>query len=193
VKSDPTFWVMARAGGMTAYALLTCSVLLGLVLRSRPLGNRVRPPVVLDVHRFTAVLALSATAVHGLGLLFDRSVHVDLLGLLVPGRITYRPLWTSAGVVAAEMMLALAVSFSLRRLIGVKNWRRLHWASYPVFLAATTHGLLTGSDSNRLWAQWVYLGAIGSVTLATTWRALTARRPAARSAKRRAEPAEATA
>ena len=33
---DPTFWILARASGLTAYALLTLSVLAGLVLKSRP-------------------------------------------------------------------------------------------------------------------------------------------------------------
>ena len=102
MRTDPTFWVMARAGGLTAYVLLTCSVLLGLILRSRPLGNRLRAPAMLDIHRFTALLALSAIGVHGVGLLFDTSVRIDLLGLVVPGRIAYRPLWTGLGVVAAK-------------------------------------------------------------------------------------------
>ena len=37
---DPTFWLLARASGLTAYVLLTLSVLAGLVLKSRPFGAR---------------------------------------------------------------------------------------------------------------------------------------------------------
>ena len=33
---DPTFWLLARASGLTAYVVLTLSVLAGLVLKSRP-------------------------------------------------------------------------------------------------------------------------------------------------------------
>jgi DMSO/TMAO reductase YedYZ heme-binding membrane subunit len=131
----------------------------------------------LDVHRFTALLALSALVVHGVGLLYDSSVRIDLLGLVVPGRITYRPLWTGTGVVAAELMLAIIISFSVRRFIGARNWRRLHWLTYALFIAATAHGLFAGTDSKRPWAQMLYLSAIGAVTLAVTWRALTAGRP----------------
>ena len=177
MRSDPTFWVMARAGGLTAYALLTCTVLLGLVFRSRPFGNRPKATTMLDVHRFAALLALSAIAAHGVGLVYDSSVHIDVLGLLVPGRVAYRPLWTGAGVVAAELMLAIVFSFSVRKYIGVRNWRRLHWLTYGLFVAATAHGLFSGTDSRKLWVQALYLGAIGAVTLAVTWRALTAGRP----------------
>ena len=33
MKGDPTYWVLARATGFTAYALLTASVLAGLTDR----------------------------------------------------------------------------------------------------------------------------------------------------------------
>ena len=36
MRHDPTFWLLARASGLTAYVLLTLSVLAGLVLKSRP-------------------------------------------------------------------------------------------------------------------------------------------------------------
>jgi hypothetical protein len=39
------------------------------------------------------------------------------------------------------------VSFSLRKVIGVRNWRRLHWATYGVFALVTVHGLMAGFDS----------------------------------------------
>jgi sulfoxide reductase heme-binding subunit YedZ len=167
VRTDPTFWIVARA-----YALVVCSTLAGLVLKSRPLGTRVRPALVTDLHRFLALLALAAVGVHGVALLEDTSVRIDVLGLVVPGRIAYRPVWTGAGVVAAELAVAIYVSFPLRKRIGVRAWRRLHWLTYAVFAAATLHGLLAGSDSGAHWARMLYLGALGSVAFATVWRVL---------------------
>jgi methionine sulfoxide reductase heme-binding subunit len=186
VRTDPTFWIVARAGGLTAYLLLTCSMLAGLVLKSRPLGSRVKPSVITDLHRFLALLALLAVGIHGVGLVLDTTMRIDVLGLLVPGRIPYRPVWTGAGVVAAELMLAVYVSFALRKRIGVRNWRRLHWLTYGIFIIATTHGLLAGSDSGAQWAHSIYLGAIGSVVLATAWRALV--RPGAQKRARASAP-----
>ena len=46
MKTDPTFWLLARATGLTAYALLTASVLAGLTVKSRPLGTRVKAAAV---------------------------------------------------------------------------------------------------------------------------------------------------
>ncbi len=61
MKSDPTFWLLARATGLTAYALLTTSVLAGLTVKSRPLGTRVKAAVVTDLHRFLSLLGLGAS------------------------------------------------------------------------------------------------------------------------------------
>jgi methionine sulfoxide reductase heme-binding subunit len=180
VKSDPTFWILARATGFTAYVLLTCSVLAGLVVKSRPFGMALKPATATDLHRTLALLSLGALALHGLALVIDRTVEIGLGALLVPGLAPYRPLWTGMGVVAGELMLLVYASFALRRRIGQRNWRRLHWATYATFAAATAHGLMAGTDSAASWALGLYLGAVGAVAAATAWRALIPARPPAR-------------
>jgi len=172
VKTDPTFWILARASGLTAYLLLTTSVLAGLLVKARPFGKAISPAKATDVHRFLSLLGLGALAIHGLALLLDRSVHIRLLDLLVPGLAPYRPLWTGAGVLAAELMVVIVVSFSLRRRIGARNWRRLHYLTFFVFAAATIHGLAAGTDSGKSWALALYLAAVGAVVAATVWRVL---------------------
>ena len=171
MKGDPTFWMLARATGLTAYLLLTTSVLAGLVLKSRPFRS-LRPAAVTDTHRFLALLALGAVAVHGATLMLDSTIHLGPAALLVPGLSPYRPVATGIGVLAAELMLLVYASFALRRRIGTRNWRRLHWATYAIFAAATVHGLAAGTDTARPWAFSLYLSTIGLVVAATAWRAL---------------------
>jgi sulfoxide reductase heme-binding subunit YedZ len=172
VRGDPTFWLLARSTGFTAYVLLAASGLAGLVLKSRPLGRAVKAAAVLDVHRFVALLALGAVALHGTTLVFDRTLRMPLAGLFVPGASPYRPAAVAAGVVSAELMALVIVSFPLRRRIGQRIWRRLHWANYVIFALATAHGLLAGSDSAQAWSRDLYLGAAGAFTFATAWRAV---------------------
>jgi sulfoxide reductase heme-binding subunit YedZ len=169
VKTDPTFWLLTRAGGLTAYVPLTSSVLAGLTVKSRALGRRVRTAAVTDLHRFFSLLALGAIAIHGVTLTLDTAVPMPLAGLLVPGLSPYRPLATGIGVLAAELMLLIYLSFSLRR-IGVRNWRRLHYLAFAVFGAATVHGLSAGTDR---WAFPLYAGSIAAVVALTLWRVLT--------------------
>lgn len=180
---DPTFWLLARASGLTAYVLLTATVLGGLVVKSRPFGRAVRTASVADVHRVLSLLALGMLVLHGVALVLDTTVRISLAALVVPFASSYRPAAVAAGVVAAELAALVVASFPLRRRIGARAWRRLHWGSYAVFVLATVHGLAAGTDSAQPWAFDLYLGAIGAVACATAWRALARpHRPRERSA-----------
>jgi sulfoxide reductase heme-binding subunit YedZ len=172
VSTAPTFWIEARASGMLAFALLTVSVMAGLVLKSRPFGRSLKPATVTDTHRFLAMLCLGATGIHGVALVLDSTIHIGILGLLVPGYVSYRPLWVGVGIVAAELMVLVYASFSQRKRIGAKNWRRLHWATYGIFVAMVVHGIMAGTDTTQPWALGMYVGAIGAVVMAMAWRAL---------------------
>lgn len=172
MNADPVLWLLARASGIVAYGLLASVVLLGILLRARPLGTSVRPARITDLHRFVAVLSLGALAVHGTALVLDDAVDIGVLDLLVPGIAPYRPLGTAAGVIAAELVLVVYASFSQRKRIGTKAWRLLHKASYGAFALATAHGLAAGTDTRDGWVLALYGGATGAVLGAWAWRML---------------------
>ena len=185
MRHDPTFWLLARASGLTAYVMLTFSILAGLVVKSRPF-RALKPAAVTDLHRILAMLGLGALAGHAAALVLDTTVHVSIAGLFIPGLVSYRPVWTSFGILAAELMVLVYASFSLRKRIGTKNWRRLHWATYAIFAAATVHGIAAGTDSSRPWAFGLYAVAVAAVAGATTWRILVP--PVRARARRRIAP-----
>lgn len=184
MTGDPTLWFLARSSGIVAYVLLAAVMLMGIVLKARPLGTSVRPSGIVDLHRFVAMLSLGALAVHGTALVLDSAVEIRLIHLLVPGIAPYRPAWTGLGVVAAEMIVVVYASFSQRKRMGMRAWRMLHRTTYGVFALATAHGLMAGTDSGRLWALALYGGAIGAVVTAWGWRMLVP--PASARAPRRA-------
>ena len=84
VRHDPTFWLLARASGLTAYVMLTLSILAGLVLKSRPFSS-LKPAAVTDLHRVLALIGLGALAGHAAALVLDTTVRVSLLGLCCAG------------------------------------------------------------------------------------------------------------
>ena len=89
-------------------------------------------------------------------------------GLLIPFTSSYRPLWTGLGVVAAELLLALAVTNHYRKRISYSLWRRLHYLNFAVWIAATGHGLGAGTDSGStafLLMYFVTVVAIGALAL----------------------------
>ena len=172
MHQDPTFWILARASGLTAYVLLTLSVLWGIVVKSRPFGNRFGQAAVVDTHRTLAALGLGALVIHTTSLVLDKTVRMPVQALFIPGLSPYRHYSVAIGVLTAELMIVVYASFSMRKRIGFKNWRRLHWITYALFAGGTAHGLLSGSDSGRTWALAIYICAVASVAAATTWRAL---------------------
>lgn len=177
-KISATFWILARAGGVLAYVLLTSTVLAGLAHKSR-LVKRAKPAMVVDLHRFLSLLTLGAVGVHLGMLLLDRNKPTTPLSLVVPGVMAYRPLWTASGVVTFELMILIHLSFRYRTKIGPKNWRRLHWATYAAFVGATTHGLMSGSDSDAPWTMALYTTAAALTVGLTAWRVLSVRAAAA--------------
>lgn len=182
---DPTFWLLARASGLTAYGLLTLSVLAGLVLKSRPF-SRLKPAVVTEIHRTLAITGLGALALHAVSLVLDQTVKVTPAALVVPGLVSYRPAAVAIGVVASWLFVIVTTSFWVRKRIGMKTWRRLHWLTFALFATATIHGVAAGTDTSQPWARGLYVGALGAVTAATAWRALV---PPARRAVAKGRPA----
>lgn len=170
MKHDPTFWILARATGLVAYGLLSATIVAGLVLKGRPIRS-LRPASVMDLHRFLSLLALLAVGLHGVTLFLDETIKIPIIGFFVPGFVPYRSVWTSIGVLTAELMLIIHLSFRWRKKIGVRVWRRLHYSTYAAFAGATLHGLLAGTDSSRSWMLGAYAVVLGLVLVLTGWRA----------------------
>jgi sulfoxide reductase heme-binding subunit YedZ len=163
-------WYTARAAGVVAYALLTSGVLLGVLLAGRARFARWPAFAVTDVHRFVAILSGVFIAIHVGALLLDRYAHVSLTTLVVPGASSYRPFWLALGTIALELFLAVALSNRLRKRLGHMRWRRVHYLTFGVWIAATAHGVGAGTDANAGWLRALYIVSIGSVALALTWR-----------------------
>jgi len=95
-----------------------------------------------------------------------------LFQLVVPGTAPYRPLATAAGIVAAELLAALAVTNQLRQRIPHHLWRRAHYLNFAVWLLALVHGLTAGADTGTAWAEIFYTLCAASVAGLTVWRLL---------------------
>jgi hypothetical protein len=141
----PVAWLVARAAGLVAFALLTASVTAGLALSTKLLGAR-RAKLLLGWHQTLMWTALAMVALHMGALALDPTIHFGLVGVLVPGAAPWRPIPVAAGIVGAWLMLALAVSFNLRRKIGQRRWRLMHYATFGAFAIGLYHALNVGTD-----------------------------------------------
>jgi sulfoxide reductase heme-binding subunit YedZ len=151
-------WYAASAAGVVAYLLLSGSVALGATLAGKERLERWPRFALEEVHRFLSLLAGTFVAIHVLAILLDRAAHFSLSAALVPFASSYRPLATALGIVAAELMVAIAVTNRLRKRLPYRLWRRAHYLTLLVWLGATAHGLAGGTDRGAAWFVFVYLG-----------------------------------
>ncbi len=154
-------WNVARAGGFTAYLLLTLAVSAGLAL-STQLQSPARWPRLVnnELHNFLTLLATVFLGLHILAVWFDPFTHFGLNELLIPLASHYRPLWMALGICALYLGCAIGISTLLRPLIGYRWWRRLHVLTLGLFALATLHAIGSGSDTQTWWALALYGGSL---------------------------------
>lgn len=163
-------WLIIRASGIVAFGLLTLSVIWGLTLSSTLLGRRVPAKGLTYVHESLSVGALVATAAHAVALLVDGFVPFGPKEVLVPGASAWRTAAVAFGVVAAWGVAIVTVSFYVRRHIGRRAWRVIHFGALGVFVAALVHGLTAGTDAASPAMWWVSVASAGIVTALTVAR-----------------------
>jgi len=165
LTSSPVDWYAARAAGIVAYILLTSVVCVGIGL-----AGRVRLPgwprfAVEDVHRFGGLLVGAFLTLHIATVAIDSFLPFSLTQLIVPLAAGYRPIWVALGIVAAELLIALAITNHYRRRIPYRWWRTTHYLNFVVWTAATLHGLGSGTDRGAWWMQALYAISVASVLM----------------------------
>ena len=167
-------WYCVRALGILAYLVLAASILYGLLLSTKILDVIAHRPVSFALHKDLAIVALILGTLHGLLLTFDQSFNFTLTAILVPFQSPYAPVAVGIGQLTLYASAVVTASFYVRRRIGQKAWRLLHYITFLVFIGSSVHGITSGSDSGTPWAFWMYLLAVTATIFLTTYRIVVA-------------------
>jgi predicted ferric reductase len=183
------FWYLSRASAFVAYALLWLSMALGVAISNKM--ARVWPggPTAFGLHEYASLLGLVFAAFHALILLGDHYIGFTLQQALTPFASAYRPLEVGLGQIALYASVVVTFSFYVRRRIGQKAWRGLHFFSFAIYVLALLHGLLSGTDTGAPFIQGVYWITGGSLLFLTIYRLLARKAMAPRRAQPRTTPA----
>jgi flagellar biosynthesis protein FliQ len=150
-------WYSVRALGFLAYLVVAGSVLYGLLLSTKILDAIAHRPVSFALHKDLSIVGLVLAILHSVVLLADQSFAFTPRAILVPFASPYAATWVGVGQLALYGLAVVTASFYVRRQIGQRAWRLLHYLTFLVFIGATGHGIMSGSDSGSGWAFWVYL------------------------------------
>ena len=180
LTSNPVDWYAARAAGVIAYLLLSFVVVLGTTMARKATLKRWPQFALEDVHRFAGLLVGAFVTIHIVTIAIDSWLPFSVASLAIPLLSRYRVVWVALGIVAAELLLALAVSNHYRRRLPYRFWRRAHYLNFAVWASATLHGIGSGTDRSSPWLLAVYSVAVVAVTTATVARLLRRRTPGRR-------------
>jgi DMSO/TMAO reductase YedYZ heme-binding membrane subunit len=165
--SPTTYWYLTRATGAVALVLLTASVVLGILGSVRfSLAPR-WPRFAIDVlHRDVSLLVLVFVALHVVTSVLDGFAPIALIDGLIPFRSPYRPLWLGLGAVSFDLLLALGATSLVRRRLGYRAWRAIHWLAYASWPVAVLHTVGTGTDVKSWWMLLLTAVCVAAVLIA---------------------------
>ncbi len=174
IGTDPkAYWFLSRATAFVAMGLLWLSMALGLGITNKLAQIWPGGPTAFALHEYTTLLGLAFVIFHAMLLLGDHYINFTLLQLIVPfSTQEYQSFWVGLGQTGFYLGVIVTLSFYIRKKIGHKVWRSLHYISFLSYLSALLHGLAIGTDTGAVWAQWFYWISGGSLLLLFIYRIL---------------------
>jgi sulfoxide reductase heme-binding subunit YedZ len=163
-------WYLMRSTGVVSQVLLTAVMALGIATTNRWSPRSTPRFVTAALHRSISLLSVVFIGVHVVTAVIDPYAVVGLVAVIVPFVGAGTPFWVGLGAVSLDLIAALIVSSLLRRHLGYRAWRAIHWVAYLSWPVALAHGLGTGTDAASVWFIVVTIACIATVSTAVAWR-----------------------
>ena len=172
----PTLGTASAATGVISMVLLSAVVVLGILL-----DRRVRLPGLprfagLSLHRYASLLTVGFLALHIVTAVAGPYARIRLAAIIVPFASPYARSWLGLGAIATDLIIAIVGTSLLRRHLGYRAWRAVHWLAYACWPFALAHSFGTGAGMRG--GRLLDLGLVCAVavTAAAGWRVAAALR-----------------
>lgn len=166
---DQVLWFAARGAGIVSLLMLTASAAFGLVTVTRFQAAGWPRFFNYEMHRRVSLLSVAFLATHVAAAILDPYLKLGLAGL-VPFAAAWKPLPLALAIVAGYLFVALIATSLLRRHLGQRAWRAIHWASYAMWPMALLHSVTAGTDALTPWLLAVQAICLAVVAGAAAWR-----------------------
>ena len=175
MTSGTALWYLTRDAGVVALLVLTATTHVGALTAGRWRSKPWPRFAVSTLHRNLTLLALVFIGIHVATTIADGYAPIGVKDVFVPFVSQYRPIWLGLGALALDVLLAIGISTALRKRIGYRAWRALHWSAYAAWPLALAHGFGSGSDARSGWMALLSLGCLALVLLAVFGRLMFSR------------------
>ncbi len=143
---DLEYWFIARITGLTAFAVLSLSVLSGEALRTSVLDFLAKNRAIRKLHDFTTPLWLPLVFAHVIALVLDKTARIQPINVVVPFLTDYGQLPIGLGTIAFDIVMVVTITSWLRKYMNNTLWTWIHRTSYIGFVAIFFHAALSGTD-----------------------------------------------
>lgn len=143
---DLEFWFIARITGLTAFAVLSLSVLSGEALRTSVLDFLAKNRAIRKLHDFTTPLWLPLVFAHIIALVLDKTARIQPVNVVLPFTTDYGQLPIGLGAFAFDIVMVVTITSWLRSRMNNTVWMWIHRTSYIAFIAIFFHAALSGTD-----------------------------------------------
>ena len=178
-------WLVSRASGVILLMLFSAVMVLGVATRTGATTRRWPRFAVAELHRTLSLFAVALLGLHVATAVLDPYVSIGWVATMLPFTSHYETLAVGAGTLAVDLAGAVLVTSLLRKRLGLRTWRAVHYLAYLAWPVAFVHAIRAASYDQHLWfvalAEW---GSLAAVTTAVLVRLLTRGRPG----PQRAEP-----
>jgi sulfoxide reductase heme-binding subunit YedZ len=113
-----------------------------------------------------SLLVLVVLVAHIVTSVLDSFAPIKVADAVLPFGASYRPLWLGLGALSFDILVALVVTSLVRRRLGYKAWRAIHWLAYASWPVAVLHGLGTGTDTKIWWNLAITVACLAAVVIA---------------------------
>ena len=165
-KTESLSWYIGRASGIFAFILFSIVVINGLLMTTRLVIKLLPPALNLELHKTLSWLGFGVLFLHIASLTFDRYFQLTWSEALIPFSLERSFLsvpgfdltWAvGIGSVAFYGIALLLITSQWRgKIVSMKLWRLIHYASFATYLLFLAHGIFSGSDTETWWMLWIY-------------------------------------
>ncbi len=174
----PTAGTASAATGVISMTLLTAVVVLGVLVNRKGRLPGLPRFAGLHLHRYVALLATGFLAVHIVTAVVAPNAGIRLAAAIIPFASARDPFWLGLGAVSFDLLIALVVTSLLRRHMGRRAWRAVHWLAYLCWPVALAHSVGIGPGMRHGRLLDLTAACVLAVGGAVAWRLIGALRPA---------------
>ena len=121
-------------------------------------------------HRDVSLLAAGFLAIHIVTAVAARYGGVSVASAVLPFASRGDRLWIGFGAIGSDLLAAIIMTSALRRRLGKRSWRAVHWTAYACWPFALVHSIALSPDRRSGNLRDLALACVLAVLLAAGWR-----------------------